>query len=273
MPADFHDGPSALVVAHPGHELRVHGWMETIRPLVFVMTDGSGSSGASRLGSTTRILARTGARRGAVYGAMTDRSFYDFVTDGRTEIFVEIAERLADAFMREGIASVVGDANEGYNPAHDVCRALVGLAARLLRARGRALRGNFDFSLVGAPGSHPEDASPSTLQVRLSDDALTRKLEAAHNYEELASEVEDALARAGREAFRWEFLRPAPDDDLECARRRENPPFYERYGESRVRAGLYRKVLRYADHMKPLLLALDVFSRGESGRSISAAGQ
>ena len=34
-----------LFVAHPGHELCVHGWLEIARPKVFVLTDGSGRSG------------------------------------------------------------------------------------------------------------------------------------------------------------------------------------------------------------------------------------
>lgn len=33
-------GRAALVVAHPGHELRVYGWLEQARPRVFVLTDG-----------------------------------------------------------------------------------------------------------------------------------------------------------------------------------------------------------------------------------------
>jgi hypothetical protein len=31
------DSPAALVIGHPGHELRVHGWMEHARPQVFVL--------------------------------------------------------------------------------------------------------------------------------------------------------------------------------------------------------------------------------------------
>src|SRR4030095_641561 len=31
------DTRAALVSAHPGHELRVHGWLEIARPLVFVL--------------------------------------------------------------------------------------------------------------------------------------------------------------------------------------------------------------------------------------------
>ncbi|HEX8245140.1 MAG TPA: hypothetical protein VF541_16635, partial [Longimicrobium sp.] len=57
-PATLPAGTPALVVAHPGHELRVYGWMERARPLVFVLTDGSGSGSEGRLESTTGVLAR-----------------------------------------------------------------------------------------------------------------------------------------------------------------------------------------------------------------------
>ena len=34
-------GRTALFVAHPGHELRIYGWLERARPQVHVLTDGS----------------------------------------------------------------------------------------------------------------------------------------------------------------------------------------------------------------------------------------
>ena len=37
---------AVLVVAHPGHELRVHGWLELARPTVCILTDGSGHQAA-----------------------------------------------------------------------------------------------------------------------------------------------------------------------------------------------------------------------------------
>src|ERR671917_288531 len=61
MIAGVVSGKAALVVAHPGHELCVYGWLEQARPRVFVLTDGSGRSGIPRLQSTTKILARHGA--------------------------------------------------------------------------------------------------------------------------------------------------------------------------------------------------------------------
>src|SRR5260370_411620 len=70
---------AALVIAHPGHELRVHHWLERARPVTFVLTDGSGHTDRSRLAATTAILERAGATRGAIYGAMSDRELYQAI--------------------------------------------------------------------------------------------------------------------------------------------------------------------------------------------------
>lgn len=76
MSISFPSARAALAIAHPGHELRVHSWLETAHPTVFVLTDGSWRCGQSRLGSTTRILARAGAELGSIYGRLTDRMLY-----------------------------------------------------------------------------------------------------------------------------------------------------------------------------------------------------
>src|ERR1044072_9118428 len=72
---------AALIVAHPGHELRVHGWLEEARPRVRVLTDGSGRTRGSRLDSTTGILEAAGAAPGPVYGEMSDAELYAAVLD------------------------------------------------------------------------------------------------------------------------------------------------------------------------------------------------
>src|ERR1700755_481943 len=64
--------PAALVVAHPGHELRLYRWLEIARPLVCGVTDGSGS-GRARLQSSTEILDAIGCTAGSVMGAVSDR--------------------------------------------------------------------------------------------------------------------------------------------------------------------------------------------------------
>jgi len=122
-----------LVIAHPGHELRVHGWLETQRPEVWVLTDGSGRSGRSRIDSTTRVLHATGGVPGAVYGTMTDADLYQSVLRFEHSRFTEMVGQLAARMMRNNIECIAGDAAEGYNPAHDICRLVIDAAARLAK--------------------------------------------------------------------------------------------------------------------------------------------
>src|SRR4029453_5346950 len=95
LPADR----AALLVAHPGHELRLHGWMEQSRPVVFVLTDGSGRTHHSRLPPTTRVLERAGATRGAVYGRFTDAAVYQALLARDIAAFTDTAAEIAAALL------------------------------------------------------------------------------------------------------------------------------------------------------------------------------
>lgn len=227
----------------------MHGWLERARPTVFVLTDGSGSRGRSRLEATTRLLARMGARPGTIYGRFTDRELYAALLAGNPGPFLALARELAAAFVATGHALVVGDALEGYNPSHDVCRLLLGTAVGLARGAGARIVG-FDFALATPPEA--DSAHPTALRVELDAAALARKLQAARAYPELGDDVEGALAPRGAAAFRIEYLRPMTDLIVEG----DPEPFYERYGEQRVGEGHYAHVLRYREHMVPLMAAL-----------------
>src|SRR2546428_12628279 len=137
MPPPVPGAPAALVIAHPGHELRVHGWLELTRPKVFILMDGSGSSGRSRLASTTRILSQVGAEPGPIYGRLTDLMFYSAVLNHDPNVFINLAEELAEAFIQAEVQYVAGDATEGYNPAHDICRLLIDTAVEMAKWRSR----------------------------------------------------------------------------------------------------------------------------------------
>jgi hypothetical protein len=241
----------ALVVAHPGHELRVYGWMEAAAPRVCVLTDGSGSGGEARLESTTRVLAGTAARRGSIYGRMTDRAIYSAILERDFACFTGLADQLAAELAASDADCVVGDAVEGYNPSHDVCRLVINAALRLL---GGELP-SYDFLLVGAPDGCPDSLRARAVWLELDDEALARKLAAARSYAELAGEVEAALGRFGVAPFRTECLRPV---DL-SERYGWDPaevPYYETYGEKRVAEGAYDRVLRFREHVQPLADAL-----------------
>jgi hypothetical protein len=232
--------------------------MERARPVVFVLTDGSGRGHVSRLPATTRVLQRAGATRGAIYGRFTDAAVYRALLSGDIATFVTTAADLAAALLDEGIDHLVADAAEGYNPSHDVCRYLVNAAVEIAaRSRVRGIA-NYEFDLVtrpAAPGESGTDAADGTAVMTLDDDALARKLEAARGYIEMAAEVDAALAACCPSAFRLETLRAVAARD--CWRDpAELPPVYERHGERRLADGAYADVIRFTDHVRPLRDAL-----------------
>lgn len=245
-------GKAALVVGHPGHELRVFHWLEQARPNVFVLTDGSGTRGEGRIESTTSILRRTDCSPGSIYGAFTDRSIYELVLQGRHQDVCLLADQLADQFIRHEVDYVVGDACEGYNPTHDLCRLVIGAAVTVAgRRRGAPIR-NYDFLLTGLP---TQGSSGGAIALELGDDDFSRKIAAARGYRELQAEV-DALDQAyGLDAFRREILRPA-DSHSGFDGPPQLPPYYETYGKQQIEAGKYQSLLTYDGHVRPLAEAL-----------------
>ena len=270
---------AALIIAHPGHELRVHGWLEEALPRVCVLTDGSGRTQHSRLDSTTTVLEAAGTVHGPLYGEMTDVELYTAVLDHEHSRFTRVVDEIASMLLQEQIDCIVGDAEEGYNPAHDICRLVINMAVRLVRRTSRRQIANYDFTLVAPPGHCPEALRADSIRLNLDDAAFARKLSAARNYPELQAEVEAALSGAGsvglREHpdlarrsgsdfggagagdFRVEWLRPVDARGASAKPFNAERPFYEEYGERQVAAGHYTRVLRYREHVLPLAAALN----------------
>jgi AcrR family transcriptional regulator len=234
-----------------------------------VLTDGSGHTGTSRLASTTRVLERAGATPGSIYGRLSDREVYRAILDGDLDLFAALAGELAEALDRAGITEIAGDAVEGFNPGHDVCRLVINAAVETLAARGREPR-NFEFPLEGAPGECPPEDLACALRLDLDAGALQRKLAAAAAYPEMAAEVERAVASHGSAPFGVECLRPVRYG-LEIGGRFAQPPYYETYGERQVAAGIYRDVIRFREHLAPLAVGLKVRAAREGDRLACAS--
>jgi len=240
----------ALVIGHPGHELRVFHWLEMARPVVFVLTDGSGHLGHSRLPSTTRILDQVGASKGSFYGRLTDSEVYQAILSRDFDPFVELTLELARFLVDETVGYVAGDAAEGYNPTHDVCRLVIGAAVEMANRSGVNEVANFDFSLMGADRS----AGNHEVRIELDDEAFARKMAAARSYSGLESEVNNAINSNPERAFRVERLGPVGNYGIIF--RPDDKPYYETYGEKRVAAGKYNEVIRFREHVLPLAEAL-----------------
>ncbi len=253
----FADRRCALIVGHPGHELRVWGWMRAARPIVAVLTDGGGHLGRSRLPLSQALCDEAGARASRWFGMTTDAAVYRAILDRDVDFFLSIADRLADMLIAERIEWVAGDASEGYNPAHDICRLVVNRAVR--RARGTQAVSNYAFGLVGSPV--PEAPGEDWVQLVLTPAERQRKVDAGRRYAAevggtLLGELNAMLEQFGATAFAHEYFVPVPDDrpadDATDVR-----PFYETYGERQVAAGIYTDVIRFREHMAPLARALE----------------
>jgi hypothetical protein len=253
-------GKAAIVVGHPGHELMVYHWIERFQPTYFCLTEGSGGASTSRLHSSEAILDALGVARGTFVGRYSDKELYRLITDGKTEEIVLLVCELAHALIEMEIDSVVGDAIEGFNPVHDVCRFIIdGAVERAWNLTGKRIR-NYDFVLDSTPDTCPEFLRGEAKWLHLDEAALERKLNAALSYPELRDEVNGALARYGRQAFSRECLRPSVSQYM-IERFETSLPNYESFGEQRVNQGRYCEVIRYRKHICPIIQAIDDLNR------------
>ena len=241
---------AALIIAHPGHELRVYGWLIKAQPYVFILADGSGHAGRSRLNTTTGILRDLGGKPGGIYGRLTDAEIYAAIIERDLDLFVALTEELAEDLVRHQTEYVVGDAMEGYNPAHDICRTITNAAVEIANQTASRRIRNFDILLTGRLNTAAE-VSRGTVRIDLEDDVMARKLQAAREYLEIIDDVNRTIEREGVGALKTEVLRPVLNTDNGNGFFQQTP-YYEQYGEQQVAAGYYQRVIRYRDHFLPL---------------------
>lgn len=253
MKLDLHQR-AGLVIAPPGHELRVYGWLEAARPVVCILTDGSGCSGLSRLHRSNDIIAQVAARPGEIFGRFTDAAIYKAILEGNIDLFCRLVEDLSVELNKHDIDYVVGDVSEGYNPVHDLCRLIINAAVRACALRSNRAIANFDFPLIGRPDAGDPSRLDQAIQIELDEAQFHRKMTVAKCYSELRNEIEAATEQNGPLMFSKEYLLPVCQQHHEYVS--TEPPFYERYGEKQVAAGVYQHVLRYHEYMLPIADAL-----------------
>lgn len=248
----------ALVLGHPGHELRVLGWAKRSRPMVAILTDGSGSEGQSRIPLSLEIMDALGCRSLQAQGRLTDAEIYAAILSGRVEEFLTIADGIADSLEANAIDRVVSDSVEGYNPTHDLCAALAARATRLCANRTGRTMIHYTFPLTGPAVT--DSVSADAILVELDATEVNTKLDLSRQYAAraggvLVDEVEDMINRFGAEGFAREMFVPA-DLDRDFSPYLDTQPYYESYGQKRVAAGHYQHAIRYREHMLPILDAL-----------------
>lgn len=216
-----------------------------MKPRVCALTDGSGHHACSRLGETAALLRDAGATAADIFGRFTDREMYAAILDRDTTLVESLVSELAEELTENRISLVVADAMEGFNPIHDLCRMIAGAACE--RAGGVA---HYEYPIYGGPAAF--DAVEDALIMDLDDRAFAKKLEKARELAQIIPDVYEMLERFGEAAFRREsFHRIA--DWTAYPWSEDERPLYEHIGEERVARHYYERVIRYADHMQPLL--------------------
>ena len=240
---------TCLIMAHPGHELRIHGWLEEHRPDTYFLTDGSGRSGIDRLSFSRLTLTNAHCQLFGSDDVWSDSQAYEVFLSGAIETITRRISRVAEHIHQANICTVVCDAIEGFNPVHDLCTVMAAMACRLTQRRHGTVIRLLSFPLEGHPQSM---ATIDSVKFPLDSNAWNRKLRAIEQNTALQDEVERSFKRHGREAFQVEMLSPV---DLESALRalQTEKPFYETHGEKRVATGAYSHVLRFQQHFQPLV--------------------
>jgi hypothetical protein len=233
-----------LLIAHPGHELLLYGWISRNKPVVHILTDGTAHSSAARLGRTAALLRDAAARPGAIFGRLSDAEAYEMILERNTTLLLSLVTELAAELEKDQPAILVADAAEGYNPAHDLCRLIAGSAIAMAGVPTK----HYEYSVV-----HHPDSTGAAVVIDLNAAEYAAKMDRARAQATSLADIEALMARYGADAYRRETLRLVADwttiDDGE-------PPLYERYGEERVAAGQYVTVIRRREHMLPLRDAL-----------------
>jgi len=166
------------------------------------------------------------------------------ILERNTPLLASLVAELAEQLEEDQPAIIVGDAAEGYNPVHDLCRLIAGAAIAMAGVSTK----QYEYAVVNHP--HSSDA---TIVLDLDAVEYAAKMERAREQAAALNDIETLLSRHGADAYRTEALYPVADWTAVGG---DEPPLYERFGEERVAAHRYTQVIRRRQHMLPLRDAL-----------------
>ncbi len=243
---------AAVIIGHPGHELRIYKFLKEFTPDVFIITDGSGANNSSRIDNSIRLINALGAKYIDTIQPIPDTLLYEYIIQHNFTAIVALQKSIKALIIQNNYNLIVGDSLEGFNPTHDLCRYLInGIVKEINSDEANELVFNYSFDLDAAPNKIINNHHNNDFYLLLSDKELDDKITAGLNYTELKYEIEKALNLFGKKAFNKEIFWWVENDHSiknwnECA------PLYEKYGKERVGNGIYSEVIEFEKNMKPL---------------------
>lgn len=217
--------------------------MERERPLVFILSDGSGGAQSSRLDYSISAIRAAGATLIEGTGQRSDREWYARILAGDGSAFMEAADTIAAAALAKHAPLVVSDAVDGYNPLHDLCQAIGSAVVTRIARDARPPKFLVSPATAQAIGTQ-------SIEWKLGDEAVRRKRQAVLANVPLAEEVARLLEEAPNALNTERLLVPTFDwpDSWN--------PEWEGFGRKRVNEGRFAVPITYRDHVLGIAKAL-----------------
>lgn len=236
---------SALFVAHPGHELRLYGWVLREKPICMVLTTGSRSgTDKERLQASADLITAAGGKRSELFGAVLDRDLYGAVLAGNAEPFQRWKETIVEVLIRNRPKRLVIDGWQLYSVTHDLAHIIGRLAVNQASRRLGYQIDVLEYEVVPPPLAGFVQVGSRVCCVNLSEHELTKKLSAIDTYPGIELELIELRQIMGDEHACTESLfLPPPFDQL--IKPPHEAPRYEAYGEGRRAQGIYNDVIRW----------------------------
>lgn len=285
-------GNYALCIAHPGHELRLHSFLEQARPFVFILTDGSHRTGEDMMMDSVKSISKA-----IKHGIQTvpgddswnrvfmwnfphrpeqlhnnDKEIYLEIIL-RTDFFVSFINFIAKNLIKYKIDYLVADSSEGTNVCHEVMSMMADIAVKLVKKNTGKEILRYDYA-IDKPFN--DSVNEDCIRIQLDDEAVDRKLEAMLKFPlaitdlkpnvsldmnviiELSKmpdgkdQVKHLLKEINPDFFYNEYLRPVNINKVDSEKPLYEILVYEIMGEKAVLEGKYTEAITYKKHLKPL---------------------
>lgn len=279
-------GRGALSIAHAGHELRLHRFIEIVKPYIFVMSEGEKIGGRdSRMKYSFRHLNDTVDEKDFMgiqtiqiaenkFQYINDLQIHDEILLGRTGFFGMYISMMIDRMKEKKVDYIVCDASESTDSIHEMCRIATDIAIKYIhKTTGKEIF-NYEYSVNRKFDS---DLTEDCVHIKLDNEAMNRKVINILNYHQsifedlkpdisLDMNVVSELRKTKQGMFELkkiieeinpdflsnEYIRPY------IYKEPTERPLYEIKGEALLAQGNHTGAIQYEKHIKPLKKKLEI---------------
>lgn len=276
------EGKAALSISQAGHEVALHGFIELVKPYIFIMTDGSGKNRGSRMPWMHKYFI-------TVYPE-TVKDMYNIIVQGNLKgedryikgwqvyneilmkqvaFFAHYTGTIADGLVRRKIDYIVTEAIEGNDVLQDLCAIITEIAVKLVEEKTGKKIDIYQYNLSTAYNKNVDDNS---IRIELTPESYDFKINSIANYHESifdefkanigidvnsilkmkempkgVLEVQKVLKSMDSSFFKEEYLNPYHYVDFS-----NEKPAYEINSEKLITEGIPTEIISYQNHIKPL---------------------